>query len=188
MAGYKLGLSAGVACLTLIGLGAPALADEAQPVARAPAAAAAAPPPAAPPPSARAGAAAGGVTIGEVVVTAEKREQNINTVAMSVQAASGQTLQKLGITDTEDLQKIVPGFLFTPTYYGTNVFTIRGVGFQDTSLAYVVGLADFMTSASLVADRDGRPVELYVFVALVYFALCSIADLGIRRLRWTPTR
>ncbi|HEX7946403.1 MAG TPA: TonB-dependent receptor, partial [Phenylobacterium sp.] len=34
-----------------------------------------------------------------------------------------------------DLQKIVPGFQSTPTYYGTYVFTIRGVGFQDTSLA-----------------------------------------------------
>src|SRR5581483_1709575 len=33
------------------------------------------------------------------------------------------------------LQKIVPGFQATPTYYGTYVFTIRGVGFQDTSLA-----------------------------------------------------
>ena len=54
---------------------------------------------------------------------------------MSIQAATGDKLTKMGITDTADLQKIVPGFLFTPNYYGTNVFTIRGVGFQDTSLA-----------------------------------------------------
>ena len=87
-----------------------------------------------PPPTARTGAAAGGITIGEVVVTAQKREENINDVGMSIQAATA-NLEKLGITNTEDLQKIVPGFLFTPTYYGTNVYTIRGVGFQDTSLA-----------------------------------------------------
>jgi len=74
-------------------------------------------------------------TVETLVVTAQKRQENINTVGMSIQAASGDKLQKLGITDTESLQKIVPGFLFTPTYYGTNVFTIRGVGFQDTSLA-----------------------------------------------------
>jgi iron complex outermembrane receptor protein len=75
------------------------------------------------------------VTVGELVVTAQKREENINNVGMSIQATTGATLQKLGITNTEDLQKIVPGFLSTPNYYGTNVFTIRGVGFQDTSLA-----------------------------------------------------
>src|SRR5438477_12031320 len=77
-----------------------------------------------------------GVTsVGELVVTAQKREENINNVGMSIQAASGDKLQKLGITDTESLQKIVQGFLSTPNYYGNNVFTIRGVGFQDTPLA-----------------------------------------------------
>ena len=85
--------------------------------------------------AAAAEATGAGVTVGEVVVTAQKREENINNVGMSIQATTGATLQKLGITNTEDLQKIVPGFLSTPNYYGTNVFTIRGVGFQDTSLA-----------------------------------------------------
>jgi iron complex outermembrane receptor protein len=75
------------------------------------------------------------VTVGELVVTAQKREENINNVGMSIQATSGDKLQRLGVNDTEDLQKIVPGFQATPNYYGTNVFTIRGVGFQDTSLA-----------------------------------------------------
>jgi outer membrane receptor protein involved in Fe transport len=75
------------------------------------------------------------ITVQELVVTAQKREQNIQAVGMSIQAATGANLQKLGVTNTEDLQKIVPGFTATPNYYGTNVFTIRGVGFQDTSLA-----------------------------------------------------
>jgi iron complex outermembrane receptor protein len=74
-------------------------------------------------------------TVQELVVTANKREQNINDVGMSVQAVTGDKLLQLGIYDTSDLQKIVPGFQATPTYYGTYVFTIRGIGFQDTSLA-----------------------------------------------------
>ena len=74
-------------------------------------------------------------TVQELVVTAQKREESINEVGMSIQAATGDKLQELGIYDTADLQKIVPGFQATPTYYGTYVFTIRGVGFQDTSLA-----------------------------------------------------
>ena len=91
----------------------------------------------APAPSAAApgAAAAAPTSVGEVIVTAQKRQEDIQSVAMSIQAATGAKLTKLGITDTASLQKIVPGFLFTPTYYGTQVFTIRGVGFQDTSLA-----------------------------------------------------
>jgi outer membrane receptor protein involved in Fe transport len=80
-------------------------------------------------------AASAPTAVTEVVVTAQKRQENAQNVGMSIQAASGEQLTKLGITDTSQLQKIVPGFLFTPTPFGTTVFTIRGVGFQDTSLA-----------------------------------------------------
>jgi glutamate/aspartate transport system permease protein len=43
---------------------------------------------------------------------------------------------------------------------------------QDTSLVYVVGLRDFLTSADIVASRDNRPTELYMFVALVFLVIC----------------
>ena len=82
-----------------------------------------------------AAAAASATTIQELIVTAQKREQSLNDVGMSVQVASGDKLIQAGVKDTADLQKLVPGFQATPTYYGTYVFTIRGVGFQDTSLA-----------------------------------------------------
>jgi glutamate/aspartate transport system permease protein len=44
--------------------------------------------------------------------------------------------------------------------------------FQDTALVYVVALRDFLTTASVIASRDDRPVELYGFVAVVYFVIC----------------
>jgi len=44
--------------------------------------------------------------------------------------------------------------------------------FQDTSLVYVVALRDFMTTASVVASRDGRPTEMYTLVAVVYLVIC----------------
>ena len=68
---------------------------------------------------------------------------------MSIQAATGDKLTKLGVTDTASLQKIVPGFLFTPTYYGTLVYTIRGVGFQDTSLAGSPTVSAYVDEAPL---------------------------------------
>lgn len=45
--------------------------------------------------------------------------------------------------------------------------------FQDTSLVYVISLRDFMTSTSIVANRDNRLIEMYLFAALVYFVLCA---------------
>lgn len=55
--------------------------------------------------------------------------------------------------------------------------------FQDTSLVYVVGLRDFLTAANIVASRDQRPIEMYVFVAVVYLVLCASASFAVRRLQ-----
>jgi glutamate/aspartate transport system permease protein len=54
---------------------------------------------------------------------------------------------------------------------------------QDTSLVYVVGLRDFLTSADIVASRDNRPIELYMFVALVFLVICFSASWLASRLR-----
>ena len=48
--------------------------------------------------------------------------------------------------------------------------------FQDTSLVYVLSITDFLGAASKVAQRDDRLVEMYVFVAVVYFAICLAAS------------
>jgi glutamate/aspartate transport system permease protein len=55
--------------------------------------------------------------------------------------------------------------------------------FQDTSLVYVVSLTDFLGAASKIAQRDGRVVELYLFVALVYFVACFLASSLVKRLQ-----
>ena len=54
---------------------------------------------------------------------------------------------------------------------------------QDTSLVYVVGLRDFLTSADIVASRDNRPTELYLFVAIVFLVICFSASRLVGRLR-----
>jgi len=49
--------------------------------------------------------------------------------------------------------------------------------FQDTSLAYVIGLREFLRRVNLVDAREARSVELYLFAGIVYFVLCSIGTL-----------
>lgn len=55
--------------------------------------------------------------------------------------------------------------------------------FQDTSLVYVVSLTDMLGSASKVAQRDGRLVEMYLFVAVVYFAVSFLASQAVQLLQ-----
>jgi glutamate/aspartate transport system permease protein len=55
--------------------------------------------------------------------------------------------------------------------------------FQDTSLVYVVGLRDFLTTADMIVSIDNRPVELYTFAAAVYLVICLAGSLWVRRLR-----
>ena len=55
--------------------------------------------------------------------------------------------------------------------------------FQDVSLVYVLSITDFVGAASKVAQRDGRLVEMYLFVAVVYFILCYSLSLLVKQLQ-----
>jgi glutamate/aspartate transport system permease protein len=55
--------------------------------------------------------------------------------------------------------------------------------FQDVSLVYVLSITDFVGAASKVAERDGRLVEMYSFVAVVYFIACLVLSQLVRRLQ-----
>jgi glutamate/aspartate transport system permease protein len=55
--------------------------------------------------------------------------------------------------------------------------------FQDVSLVYVLSITDFVGAASKVAQRDGRLIEMYSFVAVVYFVMCFGLSLLVRKLQ-----
>ncbi|MDE0993473.1 MAG: amino acid ABC transporter permease [Rhodospirillales bacterium] len=44
--------------------------------------------------------------------------------------------------------------------------------FQGTTIAYVVGLREFLNSTFLITEITLRPAELYTFAAIVYFVVC----------------
>jgi glutamate/aspartate transport system permease protein len=55
--------------------------------------------------------------------------------------------------------------------------------FQDTSLVYVLSITDFLGAAAKVAQRDGRLVEMYLFVAVVYFVISYFLSYQVKRLQ-----
>jgi glutamate/aspartate transport system permease protein len=48
--------------------------------------------------------------------------------------------------------------------------------FQDTSLVYVISLADFFRTATNVGDRDGTTVEMVLFAGACYLVVCLVAS------------
>ena len=73
--------------------------------------------------------------IEEIIVTAQKREQNVQDVSISITAFTGDTLQDLGVAQPRDLAQFTPGLTVnaSSSYEGDSVFTIRGVGMNDVT-------------------------------------------------------
>ncbi len=82
-----------------------------------------------------AGGGAGTPTVEEIIVTAQKRSERLSDVPLSITAQTGAQLEKRGVTQVADLEKVVPGFTYQPSTYGSPVFTLRGIGFFDNAVA-----------------------------------------------------
>src|SRR5688572_6407001 len=101
-----------------------------------------------------AGAAVEAQVLEEVIVTAQKREESLQDVGISVSAFSGDQLKALGVSSTVDITQQVPGlqlFTFSPAY---TVFSLRGVSqnnFQDNLEAPVAVYMDGAYVASMNA-------------------------------------
>jgi len=76
-----------------------------------------------------------------IVVTAQKREQDVQDVPISMVVVSGQQLTTMGIQDFNQLARFVPNF-YVQTTPGNNAFYIRGIGSTPGNLAFeqTVGL------------------------------------------------
>jgi outer membrane receptor protein involved in Fe transport len=73
--------------------------------------------------------------IEEIIVTAQKRGEKINSIGMSITAASGLELRQKDVTSVQDLRRLEPSLQFSQSSYGTPIYTIRGVGYYEQSLA-----------------------------------------------------
>ncbi len=72
-------------------------------------------------------AVSGGV-LQEVVVTAQRREENLQRAAIAVAAVSGQQLGRSGVDQAQNLTKLVPAVQIAPAAGPYTLFYLRGVG------------------------------------------------------------
>jgi outer membrane receptor protein involved in Fe transport len=78
---------------------------------------------------------AGAEAVQEIVVTAQKRSENINSVGMAITAKTGEQLEQKGVTTVSDLVKVEPSLQYSQSQSGTPVYTLRGVGYFEQSLS-----------------------------------------------------
>ena len=98
----------------------------------------------------------------DIIVTAQKRSQSINEVPISITAATGSQLLQSGVKNANDLVKIVPGLTVQPTPLNTPVYTLRGVGFFEYSLATPPTVAVYVDEVPLPISPMTRGAALDV--------------------------
>jgi glutamate/aspartate transport system permease protein len=55
--------------------------------------------------------------------------------------------------------------------------------FQDTSLVYAIGAKDLLKAAEIAGKNYNRPIEMYLFAAVIYFVLCITLSTLVKRLQ-----
>jgi outer membrane receptor protein involved in Fe transport len=109
------------------------------------------PQPGSPPPPLPAAQAAPNTSaqVGEVVVTAQRRNESLSRVGETVNAVGASELARQGITSPQDLTKDVPGLQATTSYGGNPVYTLRGVGFSTQNVNATAPVGIYVDEASV---------------------------------------
>jgi glutamate/aspartate transport system permease protein len=116
-------------------------------------------------------------TMFEAAYYAEIMRAGIQSVARG-QVSAGQAL---GLNYWQNM-----GFIVLPQAFRNMLpvlLTQTIILFQDTSLVYVLSITDFLGAAAKVAQRDGRLVEMYLFVAVVYFVISFTLSTLVKHLQ-----
>jgi iron complex outermembrane receptor protein len=111
-----------------------------------------------------AGTAAEDVILEEVVVTAERREQNLQDIPISATVFDAEELARRGVTDLNDIQTVAPSVAINVVNRSTFV-NIRGVGIAQSAPTSNPGVAFYI---------DGQLIPHEQFIGQSFFDIASI--------------
>ena len=105
----------------------------------------------------------GSLTLEEIVVTAQKRTENLQKVPLAITAIGGEYLRFNDIGSFEELDKLVPGLLFSPYSDAQPEIAIRGIGTKEDGPAAndstVVSIDDVYIAARIAQVMDIYDLE-----------------------------
>ncbi|MGN7930668.1 TonB-dependent receptor [Sphingopyxis sp. 22461] len=99
--------------------------------------------------------------LGEIVVTAQKREESLQDTPISIAAFTAGDLETRGISGLTDLRANVPNLQLTPhpNSAATTQIFMRGVGLSDDQITQDAGVAVYMDGV-YVARSQGQALEV----------------------------
>ena len=92
---------------------------------------------------------AGQATLPDIIVTANKREQKLSNVGLTVDVLGGAALKSGNITTLQDIAQHVPSLSYASAPNGTPILTLRGVGFVESSLGAYPTVSSYIDEAPL---------------------------------------
>src|SRR5690606_6124999 len=106
-------------------------------------------------------------TLDDVVVTAQRREQSLQEVPITVSVVTARTLESLAADDMGDISAFVPGLSVSNTSPTQANYSIRGVSTSDFGVGtdpavgvYVDGVYAARSGAGLLAFSDVARIEV----------------------------
>jgi len=111
-----------------------------------------------------------GLVLEEVVVTSQKRAENVQDIPLAVQVVSGETLEAQGIREFSELTRAAPSLLIRPAEHPVNAsVSIRGIG----TFAFSPSV-----EPSVAVQMDDVPVQ---FLARAFADLSDIERIEVLR-------
>jgi outer membrane receptor protein involved in Fe transport len=87
----------------------------------------------------------------DIIVTANRREESLSNVGMSISAFNNAALEQRNVASVADLAKLVPGFSVGSAMQGVTVYSLRGVGTNETT---------FASNSSVAVYQDQIPLTI----------------------------
>ena len=94
--------------------------------------------------------------IEEIVVTAQKRAENVQDIPISISALSGDALSQKNVSDTGDLVKVFPTLSVKPQGTINNGLSIRGVGTQNFHVTAQPAVGQYLDEVSMVTPFTSK--------------------------------
>ena len=92
-------------------------------------------------------------SVGDIIVTAQKREQSIQDVPIAVSAFSAETLDAMKIEGGSELLRAIPNVSFAKNNFSMYNFSIRGIGTKAVSASSDPAVAVSFNNSPMIRNR-----------------------------------
>ena len=85
----------------------------------------------------------------EVIVTANKKQESLSDVGMTVNVLSSGQMLRQGIDSMEDIAVATPSLVYARSASNTPIYALRGIGFNETSIGVYPAVSVYLDEAPL---------------------------------------